>query len=604
MMLKFTHQLALLILVPMVIQLCFLGVIDHVLGEVERDRQQEARAVDSLIHVNLILNDIFMATGSMMMFKATSTESFAFEFHELFENVQTHTKALKEIANSSPERAKELKAFVGIIDDITEALTMAEGMPEESVDLASIRIVGKLQSFIRRVNSTGLRLVEKETQLRKRRQEKQSEVRDQLKHTVEGAALVTVAIAAFIAVGFSLTFARRFNTIMSNTMSVAAGKPLAEPIKGSDELAKLDGVIHTLSRDLTITREKERAMIDNTAEIICSLDENLRMSELNPAITKRLGYELEELLGSNLISIIHPEDKDETYLNLQKCQGMDSEIMFEARVRSHDGRFYFYEWTAKYAPHNDLIFCVLHDITERKEAEKLKQEVMAMVSHDLRAPLTSLNMVLDMMLDGVVGTLNEKGNKMVILAQQSVSSLISMINDLLDVEKYESGGLTLNYEDVTIQKLVDNAIGMIKPQADKKNIKLIPSFEDRNIEVDADRVVRVIVNLVGNAIKFSPKDSNITVAVKTQEVKRGIHELEFQIIDEGPGIPEDKLEIVFEKFKQVGTGSEGEKKGTGLGLAICKAIVEAHGGRVGVRSVLGKGATFWFQIPDKRIDKA
>ena len=259
------------------------------------------------------------------------------------------------------------------------------------------------------------------------------------------------------------------------------------------------------------------------------------------------------------------------------------------------------EWTAKWADSSKSIFCVVHDITERKEAERLKQEVIAMVSHDLRAPLTSLGVILDMMLEGVVGDLNERGNRLVGLAQQSVSSLITMINDLLDVERYESGGLTLNYEDAELVDLINNAIYMVKPEADSKDVLIRTKFENKDLRVDPGRLNRVLVNLISNAVKFSPEASDILISCSLENEGSDSASLEFKIVDRGPGIPPGKINLVFEKFKQVGRGDEGEKKGSGLGLAICKAIVEAHGGEIGVDSKPEEGSTFWFRIPQAPI---
>ncbi|MBZ0188670.1 MAG: PAS domain-containing sensor histidine kinase, partial [Candidatus Obscuribacterales bacterium] len=337
--------------------------------------------------------------------------------------------------------------------------------------------------------------------------------------------------------------------------------------------------------------------------IICSLNESFRISELNPAIELATGYSITELLGTNLANLIHEDDRKLLYEQLERSKDSDSDIEFEARLRKQDGRYIFAEWNAKWAAGSKNIFCVIHDITQRKEAERLKQEVIAMVSHDLRAPLTSLGVILDMMMEGVVGELNERGNRMVVMAKHSVSSLISMINDLIDVERYESGGLVLNSEIVSTHDLIDSAINMIKPEADRKSIVLQTRFKKSEVSLDAERINRVLVNLLSNAIKFSPEKSTVLTICQEFEVEPDVIYLEFKIIDEGPGIPPSKLEVVFEKFKQVGSGSEGEKRGSGLGLAICKAIVESHGGQIGAESEEGVGSTFWFRIPKKTDQK-
>ncbi|MGD9684393.1 MAG: ATP-binding protein [Candidatus Obscuribacterales bacterium] len=595
-MLRTTHKIALLIIVPLIIELCFLGVVMSTVDELEKDRMAESRAVEALVYVNLILNDTWNAAGSMMMFKATQTDRFILEFHDLNKVLTGHATKLKELLEGDAQ-TPEARQFLGIVDDILATFKASSGMMDDEYEISNVRLIGKLRTFIKELNSTGLKVIEQQTRDRERYQQKQVLSRSRVKMVLGSAAVANVILAVTLAIIFSLTFAKRFKVLMDNTMNIAIGKPLGDPLTGTDELALLDTVIHNLSTELEITREKERAMIDNTAVIICSLNESYRITELNPAIEIATGYDIAELLGSNMVSMIHEDDRDRVFDRLENCKNSASEIEFEARLRKKDGRFLSTEWNANWAAGSKSIFCVIHDITQRKEAERLKQEVIAMVSHDLRAPLTSLGVILDMMMEGIVGELNERGTRLVRLAKQSVSSLITMINDLLDVERYESGGLLLNYERTTTEEVLENAIGMIKPEADKKQIRIEKGFESQAIRLDAERINRVLVNLLSNAVKFSPEKSSVMVLCKHLEIRREEFVFEFKVIDEGPGIPPEKLKLVFEKFKQVGSGSEGEKKGSGLGLAICKAIVEAHGGEIGVESVEGSGSTFWFRIP-------
>ncbi|MBI1270004.1 PAS domain S-box protein [bacterium] len=596
-MFKITHKIALLIIVPLVIELCFLGVVMSSLEDMEKDRQSESRAVESMVYVNLILNDTWTASTQMVLFKTTRSENFMTEMQELYESLNARKEKLIELNHSAGEPDPETARFIHIIEEITEVFKNTEDILDDSSEYTNMSLMSKISSLVKDLNKSGLTVIEKQSDARRLFHEKQTQNRQKLKSIVESAAIANVILAVFLALIFSLTFARRFNVLMNNTMNIAIGKPLGKPISGTDELAKLDGVIHNLSTELEATREKERAMIDNTAVIICSLNESLRISEVNPAIEPKLGYEISELLGTNLLTLVHEEDHNQAYRDLESTKNSVNEVNFEIRLKKNDGRYLHTEWTAKWAESSKSLFCVVHDITERKEAERLKQEVIAMVSHDLRAPLTSLGVILDMMLEGVVGDLNERGNRLVGLAQQSVTALITMINDLIDVERYESGGLSLNYEETDLEALINNAIYMVKPEADRKEILLRPRFEPDEIVVDSGRLNRVLVNLISNAVKFSPESSSVDITCQKTAGKHSIPMLEFKIIDHGPGIPENKIDLVFEKFKQAGRGDEGEKKGSGLGLAICKAIVEAHGGEIGVESELQEGSIFWFRIP-------
>jgi signal transduction histidine kinase len=228
-----------------------------------------------------------------------------------------------------------------------------------------------------------------------------------------------------------------------------------------------------------------------------------------------------------------------------------------------------------------------------KEIERMKQEFVSMISHDLRTPLTSIQLFLGMLAKGKYGALNESGAKKADMADRNAVRLIGLINDLLDVEKMESGQLTLARSIVTVGGIIERSVDSVRAVAEQKGIQIkVETLEDLSVDADADRLVQVLVNLLGNAVKFSPDGAAITV--KVAEVDSHV---EISVIDFGRGIPEELKQTIFERFKQADASDATEKKGTGLGLAICKAIVEQHGGTIGVESELGKGSRFWFSLP-------
>lgn len=597
-MFKITHKIALLIIVPLAIELCFLGVVISTLDEVETNRALESQAVEYMVYVNLILHDAWSVSNQMVVFRTTQAEKDLEKLSVQRSSLEAKRNKLIQISNrSKTPKAKEVRDFLQIVEKVINLSKSSSDIIDESLDFHQINRVRKLTRLVEKLNETGMLTIEKQSELRAVIHEKQTQARIKLKAIVQSAALANVVLAVILAVFFSLTFASRLKVLMNNTMNIAIGKPLEKPLEGADELAKLDKVIHGLSSELEHKSEKERAMIDNTAVIICSLDESFKISEVNPAIKTKLGYKPDELIGLNLINLIHAEDQDECFEKLNSAKNSTDEITFEARFKKESGSFLHTDWSANFAKKSKSIFCVIHDISERKEAERLKKEVIAMVVHDLRAPITSIGVILDMMREGVVGDLNERGERMVSLAQQSVGSLVTMINDLLEVEQIESGNLVLNYEISDSESIVKNAISMVKPEAEKKSIKFSLLLTKNLMEVDQARVSRVLVNIIGNAIKFSPEESTIEISSKLNKEDTNPSFIEFRINDQGPGIPQSKITSIFEKFKQAGSGSEGEAKGSGLGLAICKAIVEAHHGEIGVESKPEEGSTFWFNVP-------
>lgn len=222
----------------------------------------------------------------------------------------------------------------------------------------------------------------------------------------------------------------------------------------------------------------------------------------------------------------------------------------------------------------------------------MKAQFVQMVSHDLRTPLTSVQSYLDLLGRGVYGNLSDAGMQKLALLNKSVDRLVNMIRDLLDIERWEAGHLKIAIGDTTLQSLVEQSLEAVNSHREAKKVTINTPSEDMQLRGDSERLVQVVINLLHNAIKFSPEKGTIDLIAKKEN---GF--VEIDIKDEGPGIPADLQKSIFERFKQVSETDATVKKGTGLGLAISKAIVEAHGGTIGVTSEEGKGSTFWFKLP-------
>lgn len=244
--------------------------------------------------------------------------------------------------------------------------------------------------------------------------------------------------------------------------------------------------------------------------------------------------------------------------------------------------------------HLDRVF---HEMAQAlNEAAEYKKELVAMVSHDLRTPLTSIQTSLALIEVGACGEVPERALNEIAVAERSATRLINLINDLLDIEKMEAGKLEMNIQTAQSKDIFDRSMEGVASFAEQHKIIIKAPAKEFEFQADADRLVQVLINLMSNAIKFSPDGTTITLDVHDEPA-----DLRFSVTDEGPGIPPEYQKSLFERFKQVeGIGST-KMKGTGLGLAICKAIVQGHGGEIGVDSEVGKGTTFWFRIPKVKL---
>jgi len=236
---------------------------------------------------------------------------------------------------------------------------------------------------------------------------------------------------------------------------------------------------------------------------------------------------------------------------------------------------------------------VFHDMAQAlAEAAKRRKEVLQMVSHDLRAPLTSTQASLSFVLKSAGEKLEDEVHEEIESAKRNNSRLINLINDFLDYEKMTAGKLVISKVTIELSGIFERSSESVRGLLDQKALTVEISGGRVKANADAERLVQVVVNLLSNAIKYSPHGGTIRLSATESP-----EQIEVRISDQGPGIPDQYKNLIFESFQQI-EDSQGAKKGTtGLGLSICKAIIEEHGGTIGVESQIEAGSTFWFRLP-------
>jgi signal transduction histidine kinase len=244
--------------------------------------------------------------------------------------------------------------------------------------------------------------------------------------------------------------------------------------------------------------------------------------------------------------------------------------------------------------HLDKVFHQMADSLD--QAEKAKQEFVSVISHELRSPLSSIGNTLALLSVGAYGELTETGSSRVAVAEINTKRLLALINELLEVKKLEAGKMQLEQESFPINEVASRVAETLRVLAEEKSVAIELTCDSEEIPVFADprRVEQVMVNLMSNAVKYSPPSSLVSMSVHSTA-----DYIEVRVTDCGCGIAEEHLSTVFEKFEQV--ERKNNPSSTGLGLPIAKAIVEAHGGEIGVESMIGKGSTFWFRLPHEKV---
>ncbi len=341
-----------------------------------------------------------------------------------------------------------------------------------------------------------------------------------------------------------------------------------------------------------------RQLIDTAVDGIITIDESGQVLSFNKAAERIFGYGSNEVIGRN-VSLLMPEPESSSHdehmaryvrTGHPHILGLGREVM----ALRKDGEVFPMDLAVNEFWRDDrrIFTGIVRDITERKQIDRMKDEFVSTVSHELRTPLTSLRGSLGLMSLDVMGTVSDQGRQMLNIAVANTDRLIRLINQILDVERMTSGQMPMHRIVADSRLLVSAAVEETSGLAESEDMSVSATDASAGVWADPDQVVQVLSNLIGNAIKFSPAGTGITVAM---EVVDG--EAVFSVADEGCGIAADHLEVVFDKFRQIDSSDTRERAGTGLGLAISRLIVEQHGGRIWVESTLGEGSTFFFTLP-------
>jgi len=361
-----------------------------------------------------------------------------------------------------------------------------------------------------------------------------------------------------------------------------------------------------LSEELLQEVDERRAesrnisILESAGEGIYGLDPAGRITFVNSAASALTGYPVHELVGRRPHALIHHTRADGTPhpdADCTTCAGVagrrlesgPDEVYFRK-----DGTSFPVEFTMSPIVEGGEItgsVVVFRDVSERREVERLKDEFTSVVSHELRTPLTSIRGSLGLLAGGALGELPAKGRRMLEIAVANTDRLVRLINDILDIEKIDSGRVAMEPRACAAHELVQQAAEIMQQAAVAAEVRLTASADAGDVMADPDRVVQTLTNLISNAVKFSPPGTGVAVRAERQG-----DDVLFSVADRGRGIPAENLDAIFERFQQVDSSDSREKGGTGLGLAICRSIVNQHGGRIWAESELGQGSTFHFTL--------
>lgn len=355
--------------------------------------------------------------------------------------------------------------------------------------------------------------------------------------------------------------------------------------------------------DLRRMARRTETLLTSVGDGIYGVDADGLITWVNPSGAQALGHPIDSLVGQRAHDLFHAPGVDGTAFPYDGCyiaeaiaSGTVTSAEEDVYVRA-DGSTFPVEITASPLVDDDVVtgaVVVFRDVTQRREVDRMKNEFLSVVSHELRTPLTSIRGSLGLLAGGQLGELSPRATSMARIALESSERLTRLINDILDLERIESGTRPMELAATDARTLVEAATAEMDAMARGADVRLEVGETSGEVLVDADRIVQTLTNLLNNAIKFSAAGGRVVVDAALQPTGTAVL---FRVRDEGRGIPEDQIGTIFDRFHQVDSSDARQKGGTGLGLAISRGIVERHGGRIWAESPPGEGTTVQFTLP-------
>jgi len=584
-----------LVAVPLVIQIVLFGWLAMLerTAESELSNSIKARVVSDTI--TTLSKDIY---DGIAEFTGTTEEEVIAKsdrFQELIDDIRADYKLLKaQTANEDDINRKVEKSEKAAEQSLLTVVEIVSNTKKFGSDARDMNnpLWDKLHHQMGAIDYRELtKLGKQQKKLANQAPEIEAKLRKEILTLLIFGSLTTIAMGIALAVFLTREVTGKLSVLTDNAYRLASDQPLNDELTGEDDISKLDQLFHGMAREIKQSIRKEKAIIDNAHDLILTLDQQVRIDAVNPAILTVFGYESEDVLGQNFLSFIAEKDVNKTRELFSSRRKNSQRIPAEVQLLKKNGEKADIVLSVSWSDEQKKYFAVAHDMTERRQSERLKEEVVAMVTHDLRTPLFTIQNILGFLSQDLSGKVEKRLSDYILMAESNTERMLRLINDLIDSEKMRAEAMQPKFENVELNKCFEGCRQVVAALAEDGKIALNFSATDIIVKADPVMLERALFNLVANAIKFSPKGAKVNVTAQTVD-----NQAEISIEDNGPGIAEDQQKDIFERFKQGTNRSTKAYASSGLGLSIAKAFIELQHGKIWVVSSVGNGSTFRFTL--------
>ncbi len=577
---------------PVTFGLAFVLVLSIMLKQSETEAYREAHAKEVLLHANHFNTLCFEIAEAMIGYARQETPRLAKVVTEKRSQILHHVEALKRLCKDTPSQARLVAAVEMLIDQMSaywDGIQRKDGIrprPRELDEIAQL-IAQVYQDLISEMAS----LIMEESRFAKLQGDDASDWRARVKSILIVTVIINIIMALGVAVFFTHGIVGRLYVLTDNIQRFAANRTLNPALEGVDEISRIDRHFHSMAAALTEANRKQRAIIEKARDVICTVGEDGRFIQTNPACSRLWWYQPDELSGQNLAEILLRQDVQPAQEFLKQVKECETSDFLETRVVRKDGKVLDNCWSVHWFNQDRVYFCVAHDITEQKRLEDARRDFYSMLTHDLRTPLTALAGYLKLLSAGVFGPLPEPAEKEIAAGELKVEMVLGLVNEFLDMERFSAGKVELTLSDIPLEQIFLQARDATELLARPSAILLAFDETDLLIRADRHRLLQVVVSLIASAIKASPAGGTVKVTVSHKN-----DFAEVSVIDQGKSIPEELRQKIFDRFQQREIEGATSRKSSRLGLALCKMLIDAHGGKIGYACDGEQGSRFWFRL--------
>lgn len=605
--LRLSQQTMLLVLIPLLFNIGFICWLYSALSEMEVQAEQAEQARTIALHMNNFMRAAVAMAGHT---KFSMVDKNLSETSDYVRELKKELRILSELTEEQPKQREIVERISKKIEKGIEIAFKIKEYVQDDDLVTAARLRSDLKPVLAEAAQHLEALREEEERLEQFAPHVVSQRRELIKNALIAGISVNILVAIVLTLIVNRSLVHRIGIVAYNARAFTNNQPLLPPPGGSDEITELDKTFRDMAQALTLARSYERSEAERLIQIVhglplglALLDSKGSITMTNETLSKMLLLNEDELIGQSLGSFFTPSVDFDTLLSKKQLEARKfNGVTFPAEIactciETHEGVSWLF---------------LLVDISERLNVERMKQQFVAVVSHELRTPLTTVGNFCEMIEEGIYGRLNDSGMESLQGVQTGVTRLIKLTRDLLDIERLEAGYMQLDIRDFGFNQVLTQALHAVSGQAEKLGVQVEIPSTDISVSADPERSVQILVNLISNALKFSPAGSTVKVSLKKEPnthrsdwqrttsaitLSRDHEMLRVDVTDSGPGIALEHQKRIFDRFQQVSTDDAKKRGGAGLGLAICKSIVEQHGGTIGVDSEPGSGSSFWFTLP-------